>query len=159
MRDYSKFYTPPQVAKHMAELLNPQEGDVILEPSAGDGALVKAVLSIQPKARVFAFEINEAHRQHLKQAGALVVVIKDFLEIPVVAKCSSCIANPPFGNDTNLVHHFEMIRLHVKEGGKIVMIVPKEFDPYTKHETHAIENWSKNSDGSTTPIKIIEFIN
>lgn len=104
-RNYEKFFTPEDVAWYMAEHLDPKEGDAVLEPSAGNGSLVKAVLDKCPKAIVFAFEVNEKYRQDLKDAGAKIVVIKDFLLTPEIAKWTSCIANPPFGNETNLQEH------------------------------------------------------
>lgn len=158
-RDFRKFFTPDNIAWWMAELLNPQDDDVILEPSAGNGSLVRAVLEENPKAIVFAFEINEIYRDNLKEAGAKVVVIKDFLETPELAKFSGCIANPPFGNGVDLQAHFDKIRRLVKLDGRIVMIVPFDFDPNCKHTQFDCENWSKNSGGTITEIKIIDFKN
>jgi predicted RNA methylase len=158
-RNYEKFFTPEDVAWFMVEHLDPKDGDEILEPSAGNGSLVRAVIEKAPGATVFAFEINQKYEKDLKEAGAKIVVIKDFLTIPVYATFTSCIANPPFGNDTDLQAHFNHIRKHVKKGGKIVMIVPYDFDPKCEHYVSHVNNWSKNSDGTTTPIKIIEFVN
>lgn len=158
-RNYEKFFTPEDVAWYMAEHLDPQPDEVFLEPSAGNGSLVRAVMEKCPRAHVFAFEINPEYEQDIKDAGAKVVVIKNFLEIPCYAKFTGCIANPPFGNETDLRAHFDHIRLHVKTGGKVVMIVPADFDPKCEHRTHNLNNWSTNSDGTTTTIKIIEFDN
>lgn len=158
-RNYEKFFTPEDVAWFMVEHLDPKEGDAILEPSAGNGSLVRAVIEKAPGAIVFAFEVNEKYRKDLKEAGAKIVVIKDFLEAPEFSKWTSCIANPPFGNETNLQDHFDKIRRVVKKGGKIVMIVPYDFDPKVQHHVSHLNNWSSNSDGTTTPIKIIEFNN
>lgn len=79
--------------------------------------------------------------------------------MPVNAKFTSCIANPPFGNGIDLNAHFNHICSHVKEGGKIVMIVPENFNPPVDYKTYSAKNWAVNSDGSTTPIKIICFNN
>lgn len=160
MRDYTKFFTPPHVAKFMAGLLDPQPMQVVLEPSAGNGALVRAVKEACFACIVFAFEINPDHKKALKEAGADVNVTGDYLLMPDYAKFTCCIANPPFGNETDLGAHFEKICLNVRKGGKIVMIVPESFYPMNVDcIVHPLENWSKNSDGTTTAIKIIEFIN
>lgn len=158
-RNYEKFFTPEDVAWFMAEHLDPKPGDVILEPSAGNGSLVRAVYEKCPGAHVFAFEINGKYEPEIRNAGSKVVVIKDFLTVPCYAKFTGCIANPPFGNGIDLRAHFDHIRLHVRKGGKIVMIVPADFDPQCEHKVSHLNNWSSNSDGTTTPIKIIEFIN
>lgn len=164
-RNYEKFFTPSYIAKYMVGLLGPKEGDVILEPSAGKGSIVRAIKEHNAGCIVMAFDINEQFEPFLRNAGANVVVIKDFLSIPIYAHFTSCIANPPFGNGIDLQAHFDCICDHVKSGGKIVMIVPQDFNPtYEKHliknyTAHALDNWSKNSDGTTTQIKIIEFNN
>lgn len=157
-RDYRKFFTPDDIADFMVRLLNPQEHEVVLEPSAGNGALVKAVKEKSPKTVVFAFEKDAQWEDDLKLC-ANVAVIKDFLDIPIYAYFTSCIANPPFGNETDFQAHFNHICNHVKKGGRIVMIVPYDFTPEVSHDTHEIENWSANSDGTVTPIKIISFKN
>jgi len=158
-RDYTKFFTPHHIASFMVGLVNPKVDDVVLEPSAGNGSIVRAIKQYNAGVKVFAFDINEDFKPFLRNAGANIVVIKDFLEIPVYAKFTSCVANPPFGNGIDLQAHFNHICNHVKDGGKIVLIVPQDFTPTIPHETIPIENWSKNSDGTITPIKIIHFTN
>lgn len=158
-RNYEKFFTPDYVADVMAQLLEPEDGGVYLEPSAGNGSLVRALMKQNTESFVFAFEVNEKYRTSIKDAGAKVVVIKDFLSVPVLARFTGCIANPPFGNETNFQDHFDAIRLHVKKGGKVVMITPFDFNPKVSHNVHKLQNWSTNSDGTTTKIKIIEFVN
>lgn len=158
-RDYKKFFTPSYIAKYMVGLLNPQTGDAILEPSAGDGAIVRAIKERNAGCIVFAFELNEEHKPYLRNAGANIVVIKDFLETPDYAKFTSCCANPPFGNGIDLQAHFDLMCKLVQHGGKMVMILPQDFIVPFEHVVHPIENWSTNKDGTTTPIKIVEFLN
>lgn len=52
----SQWFTPPKLAKLMADLAE-VEGKVVLEPSAGDGALVKACLAAGA-SRVYSYEID-----------------------------------------------------------------------------------------------------
>lgn len=158
MRDYRKFFTYPETAYFMAGMIDPQPGEVILEPSAGDGALVKAIKAKCQETKVIAIELDPQWESELRNF-ADIVAITDFLATPTIAKCNSCIANPPFGNGIDLQAHFDHICKHVKKGGKIVMIVPEDFRPNVFHETYPLENWSTNSDGTKTEIKIIEFLN
>ena len=159
-RDYSKFFTPPDIARFMVNLLNPKGGEIILEPSAGDGSLVRAIKEKCVSCIVIAIEITKGYKPYLRNAGANIVLVEDFLTHDGYATISSCIANPPFGNENDVYAHYKAIRAHVKVGGKVVMIVPRDFKP-DAHERveHNIDNWATNSDGSTTEIKIIEFIN
>jgi predicted RNA methylase len=167
-RNYSKFFTYPETAMYMAKLLNAKPGDKILEPSAGSGNLIRAVKEYSGDGVLFyACELQEQHAEVLEKITHW-YVIADWLsdEISEDWMCfDGCIANPPFGNGVDLQAHFDKICAMVKSGGKIVMIVPAEFNPtYCNHfiknvTTHPLENWSKNSDGTTTEIKILEFIN
>jgi 16S rRNA A1518/A1519 N6-dimethyltransferase RsmA/KsgA/DIM1 with predicted DNA glycosylase/AP lyase activity len=157
-RDYTKFFTPIEVADFMVDILDPQPGEWILEPHAGNGALVKRVKAKCPEAVVTGIELYEQWRSDLENFCEI-VVIKDFLQTPTIAKWCKCIANPPFGNGIDLISHFNKMKECVKKGGKIVMLVPEDFDPDVMYVKYPIENWSTNSDGTTTPIKIIEFYN
>ncbi len=159
-RDYTKFFTYPETADFMVSLLEPQDGDAILEPSAGNGALVKAIKKACPKSIVFAVEIDERWRVDLKAiVPRVIVIIKYFLELPDYAKFTSCLANPPFGNGTDLQAHFDRMRTLVKKGGRMVMLLPDDFDVKTEHKCYPLENWSTNKDGTTTLIKIVVFNN
>lgn len=157
-RNYEKFFTPPEVADFMVGLLNPKAGELVLEPSAGRGSIVKAIKRNAPGCSVFAIEINNDYNSELSEV-ADVIAITDFLELEDMYQCDGCIANPPFGNGIDLRAHVEQIRKFVVPDGKIVMIVPKDFDLGVQFKSYPLENWSKNSDGTTTEIKIIEFNN
>lgn len=158
MRDYEKFFTYPETADFMVKLLDPKSFELILEPSAGNGALVKALRKVSKKSYIHAIELNKKWEPYLKKISDS-YEIADFLTAKTLNIFDKCIANPPFGNGVNLEDHFSCILSIVKKGGKIVMIVPEDFNPGVDHISHSLENWSKNSDGTTTPIKIIEFSN
>lgn len=157
-RDYTRFFTYPETADFMADLFYPIPGEVYLEPSAGNGALIKAVKSLCPESKVVAVELYEEWKDELKNC-ADEVFIKDFLWFDSMTEFDGCIANPPFGNGTNLVEHINAMRALVKRGGRMVILVPDDYDIDVPHDTYPLENWSKNSDGTTTPIKIISFLN
>lgn len=156
-RDYRRFFTPDDIADRMVQLLDPQPGDQILEPSAGNGSLVKALrrTGVQDLC-IEAVEMDARHHEHL-QGITNCVMIGDFLQMrlrPGVA--NKIIANPPFGNGIDLdAHVAKMIGL-LKPGGRAVIIVPRGFREGLGKE-HLIDNWARNSDGSMTAIKIIVF--
>jgi len=160
-RDYTKFFTYPETAKFMVELLQPKDNDVILEPSAGNGALCKAIKEFNKETKVFAVEIDEQWRDELKSVCD-VVVIQDFLDefTEVQPKYSGIIANPPFGNGVDLQAHYDKMMRMLKVGGKLVAILPLDFkidfDDFLNE--YPLENWSKNSDGTKTEIKIVEVV-
>lgn len=157
-RDYTKFFTCPETANFMVELLDPIGGESYLEPHAGNGALLRAIREKQPNAIICACELNPMWELDLKRWSDQ-YVIGDFLSDFHLSEFDGCIANPPFGNGIDLHSHFAKMREKVKEGGKIISIVPADFHLPVIHAVYPLENWSKNSDGTTTEIKIIEFFN
>lgn len=158
-RNYEKFFTPSWLAEQMVKMVIPLRDDTILEPSAGNGSIVRAIKYYEPDTIIHVCELKEEYRSALLEAGARAIYIGDFLEYPESYKFDHCIANPPFGNETSIKDHYDKICRLVKPGGKIAMIVPYDFHPGRLHEAYPVDNWSTNSDGTTTEIKVIAFIN
>ena len=118
-----QFYeTPVDVAKRLAVRL----GDVepthrILEPSAGRGALVKAVLNEWPEQTVDCYELMEENRDELLKIPNVRLLGNDFLEAEV-GMYNKIIANPPFSNNQDIMHVTKMWE-HLAEGGQMAVIM------------------------------------
>lgn len=161
MRNYEKFFTPKEVCHRLCAIADIKHGDWILEPSAGCGNIVELIRRDWPKAHVFAVEQNPAYELPLRSVTDH-VFIGDFFDYSKYSNkhFDICIANPPFGNETNLEYHIGRMQYHVRKGGKIVSIVPYDFIPdVPSFTTWKLDNWATNSDGTVTPIKIISFTN
>lgn len=170
MRDYSKFFTPKNVADKLVELSFtgfecwsfPPDNLIVLEPSAGNGRIVKAIKRLHYDIKVAAIEVNTKHYGSLIK-DADYVFIGDFLQASLLVPIYDCvIANPPFGNGIDLgAHLLKMVQL-TKEGGRVVSIVPLDYDcgfllnysDVKRISKYDLDNWAKNSDGSKTEIKI-----
>lgn len=72
------FFTPPELAENIANLAD-VAGHRVLEPSAGEGALVEACLAIHAK-QVDCIEVNEEHKEALVGIRRA-VTIADFLTL------------------------------------------------------------------------------
>ena len=176
-RDYSKFYTPENVALRMVDLAEIKPGMKILEPSAGDGAIVRAIRRNYKLNTVHAVEINQKNIDHIKKAGADYVICRDFLSPDSVhGFYHVIIANPPFGNDTDVIGHVKKMKDVLLENGILVCILPKNILCKLLPDVHIdmlqgyqwkseyaeifdIENWAQNSDGTTTEICIVKYRN
>jgi hypothetical protein len=158
-RDYSRFFTPDSVADSMALILDPQPSDVILEPSAGDGSLCKAIRKMCTKCWITAIELNPKYQPSLKEY-ATVVLMQNFLEWDSVSgthQYTGIMANPPFGGGIDLRAHFDKIHELLVPGGRAVMILPEDFNIDFEVCIHPLNNWAKNRDGSVTTIKLVTF--
>lgn len=140
------FYTPDADAERMVDLADIEPGHVCVEPSAGKGALVDAMLRRQPAA-IVALDVDVHHVQHLRgkyreiqPSGARVIVEQcDFLELGplptaepdvyrlgVVPPADRIVMNPPFRDGQEVSHVKQAYRL-LRRGGVLVTVVSGAF--------------------------------
>lgn len=118
---YQAFFTPPEVADYVAATADVFQR-CVLEPSAGDGALVRACLE-QGCECVHAVEIHPDHAERIGERTALQITVADFFQLHPQAIYERVVMNPPFtkGQDRR---HVEHALKFVKPGGRLVSIVP-----------------------------------
>jgi hypothetical protein len=124
------FYpTSEDIADALAARLAIQPGDVVLEPSAGKGALALAVRRACPDARIVCVELVPEHQEELRAHG-FEVIGGDFLALsskgapalggPFTVIC----ANPPFGKGRPELHHLRRMIDLLPLGGRLGAILP-----------------------------------
>lgn len=117
------FPTPPDVAKQMVEYADIGKGSTVLEPSAGTGNIMKAIIENDNASAVIGVEINVGLAENLKSEFPLSdIICSDFLqynrgEWPV----DRIIMNPPFKNGADIKHIKHALSM-LKKGGKLVSI-------------------------------------
>jgi predicted RNA methylase len=80
-----------------------------LEPAAGDGAIIRAVLEQRQDVSFAACEIDGAHETALENAGAALIRIDDFVNleryepVPTTPYYQVVITNPPFSQSLEFV--------------------------------------------------------
>lgn len=121
------FPTPPDVARRMVKLANIQDGDAVLEPSAGTGNILAAIDGIVfmpggvQVGPVTAIEINHSLAVTLgRKYPGVVVHCHDFLawhwrEFDVI------VMNPPFERGSD-IKHIQHARTMLRPGGRLVAI-------------------------------------
>ncbi len=118
------FPTPADVARQMVQLAGVQAGECVLEPSAGTGAIVKAVLEAVD-TEVLAYEINGALCAALSrtfQSYKLQVRQRDFLEVTdFQGSYPKILMNPPFSNGAD-IKHIQHARSFLAPGGVLVAV-------------------------------------
>ena len=129
-------FTPPNVVAFMLELCRNQGR--VLEPSAGDGAFLSPLRARQ--ANCVGLEIDS----RVAPAGA---EIRDFFDYPLSEQFDTIIGNPPYvrfqdigeatrkklnsslfdGRSNLFLFFIEKCIRHLKPGGELIFIVPREF--------------------------------
>ena len=145
----AQFYTPPHIGLRMSKLL--QHNGELLEPAAGDGALLRAVKAVGNTSKVTAVEMDAE-----KAEGCVEycddLIVSDFFNIGLrVGHYDSIIMNPPYlkaskipqqtkdlpefkryeamlSGHANLYAYFILKSyLLLKDGGELIVILPSEF--------------------------------
>ncbi len=120
-KSHQYYPTPKEIAEYCSELLNAAKTDLVLEPSAGIGALADAV-----DAKVTCIEVSALRCDILKAKGHT-VECADFtkwIEGKPHGKYDKVIMNPPFDRGQWKLH-VEYASLILKKGGRLVAILPE----------------------------------
>lgn len=125
------FYTPEELATAVAEAADIARYTSVLEPSAGDGALVRAALR-RGCREVTAIENDPAavemldllaQRVESRGNATMTVQVQDFFDARPAGKLYDVVLmNPPFANAQEVEHVFHAWTF-VKPGGRLVAIM------------------------------------
>jgi len=99
-RQFAQFFTPPKIAKLMAEWAITPATKSLLEPSVGMGVLVRAALDLKADMEVTAFEkdpliLQEFMKSH-PNSDDISVILADFLTYSLDEKFDAVLMNPPY---------------------------------------------------------------
>lgn len=105
------FPTPPTVARRLIEMACIEPGNTILEPSAGCGNLIDAILSNHPNAQISYCELNcfllDILRYKYEKVKQVTFIGRDCLEIDTLRtekRFDRIIMNPPFERGQDADH-------------------------------------------------------
>ena len=132
-QDIDFFPTPPEIVQQMIELAELHSGMDILEPSAGDGAIIRGLQNagVADSCSAILVEKNSDLCDRLwKDYGHRHTVVNlDFLEmiaLPEDIQPTVVIMNPPFSKQQDIkhvMHAYSMLR----EGGRLVSVMSSSF--------------------------------
>jgi predicted RNA methylase len=130
-KEASFFRTPDDLADLMAEAACIPPGGRVLEPSAGDGQIVRAIYRRQPHADVDCVEVDVRRVEYLRALGFR-VYRQPFEEFAAQqgAVYDAVLMNPPFtvpGDRLAWLTHVELAVKLLRPGGQLVGIVPAGF--------------------------------
>jgi phospholipid N-methyltransferase len=115
------FPTPAPLAARMVELAEIEAHHVVLEPSAGSGAILDAIEAAQPEALAVCWEINPTLCNVLQAKGYDARPV-DCLSHNGSAIYDRVLMNPPFENQQDIDHVMGAFT-RLKPGGRLVSIM------------------------------------
>lgn len=119
-KKFQAFYTPSSLARRVVQMAS-VDGKLVLEPSAGLGALVEACVRSGARS-VKCFEINPEAVTQLQADGFQDVVCADFLQCEPSKKFERIVMNPPFTKRQDLKHVGHAYKF-LENGGRLVAIM------------------------------------
>ncbi|MGL5059908.1 MAG: hypothetical protein ACRC62_07985 [Microcoleus sp.] len=139
------FYTPDEVASTVAMLAD-VEGCKVLEPSAGDGALVRACAKYGATT-VDAIEVESECKEILEMI-ANSVIIGDFLAQTPSPIYDRVVMNPPFSKGQDVKHVLHALKWLKPDGLLFSIVIDK---PHPKLESLGAIDVAKFDAGSFKP--------
>lgn len=115
------FSTPPAVVDRLVELAELDPDMLVLEPSAGTGAIVEAVAPLV--SAVVACEIDPGRAATLRRQGITCFHEGDFLAVaPGALRYDRVVMNPPFAKQADIDHVLHALGF-LKPGGLLVSVM------------------------------------
>jgi hypothetical protein len=167
-KDFQFFRTPDELADQLVELAelpdNCDSSDFwILEPSAGDGAIIKAIHREHGPITIDACELMEQNRAILSVIkGVRLHMEPDFFKLNILSEdlfteslsfsYDRIIANPPFTNNQDIDHVYKMWDC-LRPGGRIVSVMSNHWRISENKKELTFKRWliSKHADVKDIP--------
>lgn len=129
-KETQAYYTPEAVATQAVEaalefLDKPLSACRVLEPSAGQGALAKAILAKAKPELLVLCELDKTNEPELRKLSDTVIV-GDFLTSDVGNQFDLIVMNPPFTGNQYIDHIQRAVAL-LRNNGVLTVTVPSSF--------------------------------
>lgn len=159
-KEFQFFATPADIADEMVRLSGLWERGShpkVLEPSAGQGALIDAAFRVSPNALIDAYELMPINYDILKEKYShrhVYLKGKDFLVESDVSKdrYDVILANPPFTKNQDIDHIHRMLRL-LAPGGRLVTVASNHWRQSNNNKESTFKLLLENLGAVTTDIE------
>lgn len=150
-KEFQFFSTPPALAEWLVSLSDVKPGYAVLEPSAGTGAIIKAIHKTCPEVVVDAFELMPENRQTLEKMINVSLVDEDFTQ-GVPRLYDRIFANPPFARNQDIRHARMMYDALDPNGGEMCVITSRHWVNAPEKECEQFRNWLHEVNAETHEI-------
>ncbi|MEV6256730.1 class I SAM-dependent methyltransferase [Nocardia sp. NPDC051929] len=154
------FATPEQLARHIVAgehsgIAALAPGAHVLEPSAGDGALVRAILATNPNVQVTAVEPDRERAAAIAYDPRVTIVVASFEEFAATATpgYAGVVMNPPFalpGRPTVWMDHLYTAWDLLDDGGQLLALAPNNYTYRTDRDHRAMREFITDHGGYET---------
>ncbi len=125
VKKFQYFPTPKPIAQKLVALAEISDSHSVLEPSAGQGAIIEAIQSIF-SGNIDCYELMEINRKFLAKIEKVSIIGNDFLLHDTGKKYDRVVANPPFSKNQDIDHIMKMWEA-LNDGGRIVTMASRHW--------------------------------
>ena len=155
-QDFQFFETPPEVADWLVMLAGGiSSDDSVLEPSAGRGALAKAIHRACPDVVVDCFELMPENQELLRKIGGIRLIGVDFIN-ECSGQWTKIIANPPFSGNQDVIHVMAMYD-HLAPSGTLAAIMSPHWKIASDKRCTEFRAWLEEKNAEVHDIVAGEF--
>lgn len=155
-KDFQFFETPADIADWLVMLAGGiHETDTVLEPSAGRGALIKAIHRSCPSVTVECYELMPENREFLHTLDNVILLDEDFTK-DSVGHYTKIIANPPFSGNQD-IDHVRLMYERLEEGGILAAITSQHWKFASENKCVEFREWLEKVHGEVFEISAGEF--
>lgn len=163
-KEYQFYGTPDSLADKLVDIAElrylanykTKTNISILEPSAGQGAIVRAINRILPSQEVDCYELMPLNRKFLQKIPTVNLIGEDFLSSSDKKKYDVIIANPPFSKNQDITHVRKMYE-HLKPNGVLVAIMSSHWQHTNNKVERDFRAWLDNLSAEVQTVASGEF--
>lgn len=160
-KEFQFFGTPADLANELVDYAFdnwPYHNDYIriLEPSAGQGAIVEAIQRHTPGAVVNCYELMPLNQTFLKKIEGVQLHGDDFLQANEELKYDLIVANPPFAKNQDIEHIMKMWAC-LAGGGRIATIASPSWRAGSQKKQVEFREWLKKQDAQVIDLDAGRF--
>ena len=151
-QEFQFFETPAEIADWLVSLVGELDAGMrILEPSAGRGAIVKAIHRVCPEVTVDCYELMPENREFLQTIQNARVMGENFEEERATYQYDIIVANPPFSKNQD-IRHLRRMYAWLKPGGTVAAITSTHWTLGQEKACIDFKDWIKRVDAHTYEI-------
>lgn len=149
--EFQFFATPDKLADELVYLADIKQHDTILEPSAGQGAIIKSINKVCD-VKVDCFELMSVNTIVLNKSGLNFNLIGEDFFKHNGKTYSKIIANPPFTKNQDIDHLKEMYEC-LSRGGRLVCITSESWINGTQKKQVDFKEWLEKAEAEILDIE------
>jgi phospholipid N-methyltransferase len=150
-KQFQAFFTSPKLADQLVKLAEIEKEDIILEPSAGEGAIIEAIYRKLGDDflldYVDYFELNKEYSRVIEakyntsgKIRAMQVGTNFMTSTLIHTQYDKIIANPPFSKNQD-IDHIRMMYEYLLPGGRIVSVASIHWKHGNEQKCRAFRDW------------------